>query len=105
MSGRFELLVFDWDGTLADSLDDIVGAVYTAVASTGLPQRDRGQLLSIIGLGLEAGIEVLYPEESASVRAEVADAYRACYRRRASAIECRASSTRLASPSAPPRGP
>jgi len=80
---RFDLLVFDWDGTLADSLDSIVDTVQAAADSAGLPQRNRKQLLSIIGLGLDAGIASLYPDATEPVRAKLAESYRERYRDRA----------------------
>ena len=37
MPRRFELLVFDWDGTLMDSAGAIVGALQSACADLDLP--------------------------------------------------------------------
>ncbi|MCA0202576.1 MAG: HAD family hydrolase, partial [Proteobacteria bacterium] len=37
MAKRFELIVFDWDGTLLDSAAAIVRAIQAASADLGLP--------------------------------------------------------------------
>lgn len=41
MAARFELLVFDWDGTLLDSAGAIVGAITAACLDLGLPAPPR----------------------------------------------------------------
>ena len=77
--GRFSLLVFDWDGTLCDSLDGIVVAMSEAARRFGLPPRQRADLLDIIGLGLDQGITALYPDLDETRRKEIASAYRETY--------------------------
>ena len=37
MTKRFELLVFDWDGTLMDSAGAIVASIQASCADLGLP--------------------------------------------------------------------
>lgn len=58
----YRLLVFDWDGTLVDSIARIVESMRVAAAECALPQRDEATIRGIIGLGLPEAIQSLYPE-------------------------------------------
>lgn len=58
---RFELIVFDWDGTLMDSEARIVACVQGAFADLGLPAPTREAARDIIGLGLEEAMARLAP--------------------------------------------
>jgi phosphoglycolate phosphatase len=70
-----ELIVFDWDGTLMDSTARIVTAVQAAIATSGLPERAPGEIRSIIGLGLNEAVEVLYPDTADEARRRLARIY------------------------------
>jgi phosphoglycolate phosphatase len=59
---RYELLIFDWDGTLADSANMIVHAMQAAIAGLKLPPRSDQQISQLIGLGLTEALQELYPE-------------------------------------------
>lgn len=65
----YDLLVFDWDGTLVDSLGRIVEAMGCAALHCGLPLRDAAQVKSIIGLALPQAIAALYPDLAEDERA------------------------------------
>jgi phosphoglycolate phosphatase len=52
MAKRFDLLVFDWDGTLLDSTGAIVAAVQFACRDLGLPEPSDAHASQVIGLGL-----------------------------------------------------
>lgn len=54
-------LIFDWDGTLADSIDNIVMAMQRAAADLDLPVRASREVRDIIGLALPDAVAVLYP--------------------------------------------
>nr|WP_256930372.1 HAD-IA family hydrolase [Pseudomonas sp. D1HM] len=56
------MLIFDWDGTLADSIGRIVTAMQVAAQRSGHPERDEDSVKGIIGLGLPEAILTLYPE-------------------------------------------
>ena len=74
----YELLVFDWDGTLMDSAGEIVGSMQQAIQDTGLPERTPAQMRELIGLGLNDVLARLFPElDTRKVRARLDD-----YRRR-----------------------
>ncbi len=46
------LLIFDWDGTLADSRDHIVAAMQAAITHLQLPEQTDDRCAQMIGLGL-----------------------------------------------------
>ncbi|ABE49591.1 MULTISPECIES: HAD-IIIA family hydrolase [Methylobacillus] len=60
MAKRFDLIVFDWDGTLADSTQIIVDSIRRAAVETGLKDPGQEAASSIIGLGLREAIEQLF---------------------------------------------
>jgi phosphoglycolate phosphatase len=76
---KFQLLVFDWDGTLADSEACIIDAMQLASAEAELPRCDDTKIRDVIGLSLENAIEKLFPETETVVRKSVADRYREFY--------------------------
>lgn len=59
---RYDLLIFDWDGTLMDSAGEIVSSMQKAIQDTGLPERSPDQLRDLIGLGLNEAVGRLFPE-------------------------------------------
>ncbi|MEM6292172.1 MAG: HAD-IA family hydrolase [Myxococcota bacterium] len=54
-------IVFDWDGTLADSKQKIVGCLRRAFEQLGAQPLSDERLASIIGLGLPESARALYP--------------------------------------------
>ena len=76
--GRYELIVFDLDGTLLDTLDDLTTAVNFALRSFGLRERTREEVRSFIGDGVVLLIRraVGYEHES---EVEILSAFRAHY--------------------------
>ena len=59
--GDYKLLIFDWDGTLVDSIGRIVEAMHQAADSCDLPRRSDEAVKGIIGLALPEAVRVLYP--------------------------------------------
>lgn len=60
----YDLLIFDWDGTLMDSAGQIVSSATRAIEMMGLPPRRPEQISELIGLGLRDAFDLLYPEVS-----------------------------------------
>jgi phosphoglycolate phosphatase len=58
----YKLLIFDWDGTLVDSIARIVEAMHLAADSCDLPRRTDVAVKGIIGLALPEAVRVLYPD-------------------------------------------
>lgn len=59
---RLQLLIFDWDGTLVDSIVRIVEAMHTAADSCGVPRCSDDEVKAIIGLAMPQAYDVLYAE-------------------------------------------
>ncbi|MDH5648959.1 MAG: HAD-IA family hydrolase [Gammaproteobacteria bacterium] len=76
MRQNYDLIVFDWDGTLMDSEAKIVRCFEQAVADVGLSYPGNAAVRQIIGLGLKEAIERLLPGTSAKERDQVAEQYR-----------------------------
>ena len=74
---KYELLIFDWDGTLADSAGQIVSAMQGAIDGLGLPPRSDESIRELIGLGLNDALARLYPELELSGLRALLDSYRA----------------------------
>jgi len=77
----YDLLIFDWDGTLADSIGRIVQAMHLAADRAGESTCDDAAVKGIIGLALPEAIATLYPhldhEQVATFRQHYADVYMA----------------------------
>ncbi len=58
---QFDLVVFDWDGTLFDSTAVIVRSIQNACADLGLPVPDKTQAAYVIGLGLHDALAHVAP--------------------------------------------
>jgi phosphoglycolate phosphatase len=55
------LLVFDWDGTLMDSVGSIVGCTQAVIAELGLGEADETTIRGTVGLGLRETVDTLVP--------------------------------------------
>ena len=76
---KFQLLVFDWDGTLADSQACIIDAMQLASSEAGMQKPDDTQIRDVIGLSLEIAIEKLFSEADEKMVKRIADRYREYY--------------------------
>lgn len=61
MPRRFDLLVFDWDGTLMDSASAIAASIQAACRDLDLPVPGDEQARYVIGLGLADAMAHLLP--------------------------------------------
>ena len=82
-SKKYPLLVFDWDGTLVDSIERIVTSLQFASKHAIDTEVSESQAKDVIGLGLMEAIRRLHPELEAQQHAAelngIADAYRQHY--------------------------
>lgn len=78
---RYDLVVFDWDGTLMDSADAIVGAIQAAASDMGLPSLPSGTIRQVIGLGLKEAVQTLYSEQDMTFCQQLAERYRYYFKR------------------------
>jgi phosphoglycolate phosphatase len=61
---QFDLIVWDWDGTLADSTGMIASALIKAAEQVGLPKLELQKARHVIGLGLRESIQTLFGDIS-----------------------------------------
>ncbi len=80
MNKKYELIIFDWDGTLMDSTQHIVECLQYAAKAMQLPIKDARQCKEVIGLGLHEALSALYPQlDSREAIQTMADHYRECF--------------------------
>lgn len=78
-SDKYKLLVFDWDGTLIDSIEQIVTSLQTASQIVCGEMVSENAARGVIGLGLQEAIERLHPELDTTTIEQVAAAYKQHY--------------------------
>lgn len=76
---RYELIVFDWDGTLMDSAAAIVRAILAACRDLGLPEPPEERARHVIGLGLADALHHAVPELPAERYPQMVECYRYHY--------------------------
>lgn len=79
MLDRFDLIVFDWDGTLIDSTATIARAIQHAAADLALPVPDLATASHVIGLGLHDALARAVPDLPQARVAEFSARYRYHY--------------------------
>jgi phosphoglycolate phosphatase len=83
---RFRLLVFDWDGTLADSTAIIANALQLACRDLELPVPDDPTARFVIGLGLVDALRHVAPTLASADYPRLSERYRHHYLARDSEI-------------------
>lgn len=73
---RFQLIVFDWDGTLMDSEARIVACIRAAFVDIGEPPPPPEVARDVIGLGLDEAMTVLWPDGGTQERGALVERYR-----------------------------
>ncbi len=71
-----KLVIFDMDGTLIDSQDFILLAMRYAFDKAGHPAPNKADVLSIVGLSLDAAVNVLLPDLDEAENKRTVDLYR-----------------------------
>lgn len=78
---RFRLLVFDWDGTLMDSIGTIVSCTLKAFEGIeGVAPPPRDKIRESIGMGLAETMQKHFPEWGGRVAERLVDNYRRLWR-------------------------
>ena len=77
---KYPVLIFDWDGTLMDSIDKIVACVEQAAKSNNLLVPSQQAIRNIIGLSLDKAMSTLYPTHSITSQQQMVVAYRQQYK-------------------------
>lgn len=73
---QFDLIVFDWDGTLMDSTSTIVKSIQAAARDLGLPIPRDEEASHVIGLGLHEAMQAAMPNIDPALYPKVVERYR-----------------------------
>ena len=76
---QYDLLIFDWDGTLMDSAGVIVDSIQRACEDIGLSAPSDRASRQIIGLGLTQALQTLLPDLPADDYPRLVERYRHHY--------------------------
>jgi phosphoglycolate phosphatase len=79
MRKKFDLIIFDWDGTLADSANAIVFSIQGAARDLGVTEPSNEEARYVIGLGLSEAIEYLFPNLTSQNLILLSERYRHHY--------------------------
>lgn len=74
-----KLVIFDWDGTVMDSVGKIVTCVQAAAARLDVTVPAYDEAKQIIGLSLDPAFARLFPSVDAQTRAALCEAYKDIY--------------------------
>jgi phosphoglycolate phosphatase len=73
---KYELVIFDWDGTLMDSTRLIARSLQAACRDIGAPVPSQSEALFVIGLNMADTFDRVAPTLDAQQRARLAERYR-----------------------------
>ena len=76
---KHQLIIFDWDGTLMDSIDKIVLCMQQAAKQQSQSVPTDQEVKNIIGLSLLKAMQQLFPKLSLEQQESLVDAYREQY--------------------------
>lgn len=71
-----KLIIFDFDGTLGDTRQNIIITMQRTMQMVGLPVKSDEECASTIGLTLENSFKTMYPDVGADMAERCVDAYR-----------------------------
>ncbi|MEI6268754.1 MAG: HAD-IA family hydrolase [Methylococcaceae bacterium] len=75
MKNRFDLIIFDWDGTLINSIDWIASCLQQAADQCGIAVPEAQAAKDVIGLSINNAMQTLFPEIDPHTQAQLV----ACY--------------------------
>jgi phosphoglycolate phosphatase len=73
---QYDLIVFDWDGTLMDSTSAIVKCIQGAARDLGLPIPHEDAASHVIGLSLHEAMQVVMPNVEPHFHTKMVERYR-----------------------------
>ena len=71
-----KLIIFDFDGTIGDTRQNIIITMQRTMQRVGLPVKSDSECASTIGLTLENSFKTMYPDVDAAMAERCVDAYR-----------------------------
>ena len=75
MKNRFDLIIFDWDGTLVNSIDWIASCLQHAAIQCDRPIPETQSAKDVIGLSINRAMQTLFPEVDKQTQKQLV----ACY--------------------------
>jgi phosphoglycolate phosphatase len=75
MKSRFDLIIFDWDGTLINSIDWITNCLQHAAVQYDCPVPEAQAAKDVIGLSINKAMQTLFPEVGEQMQKQLV----ACY--------------------------
>lgn len=75
MNNRFDLIIFDWDGTLVDSIDWIVHCLKKTAIAHGCVVPEDQAAKNIIGLSIQKAMDELFPEINQKTQEQLISCY------------------------------
>jgi phosphoglycolate phosphatase len=75
MKNRFDLIIFDWDGTLVNSIDWIASCLQHAAVQCDRPIPETQSAKDVIGLSINRAMQTLFPEVDKQTQEQLV----ACY--------------------------
>lgn len=79
MKNRFDLIIFDWDGTLIDSIDWIVNCLQTAAKECDFDIPEPQAAKDVIGLSITNACRTLFPKADQEMRTRLTVSYHQAY--------------------------
>lgn len=76
MARSYDLVIFDWDGTLMDSVAKIVRCFREAATDVGAAYPGDAAVRNVIGLGLKEAITIIFPDTDEATRNALLEGYR-----------------------------
>jgi len=76
MVKKYDLIVFDWDGTVMDSTAIIASSIQSACRDLGLPVPSDEAARHVIGMGLAQALQHAVPDAPPHLHEPLADRYR-----------------------------
>ena len=75
MKNKFDLIIFDWDGTLINLIDWIASCLQQAAAQCDCPIPEAQAAKDVIGLSIKKAMQALFPEVDEQTQEQLV----ACY--------------------------
>ncbi|MCL1074911.1 HAD-IA family hydrolase [Shewanella dokdonensis] len=80
---HYDLIIFDWDGTLMDSIGRILACLRNVASDMGLLEPSEAAQRDIIGMSLAQAMQTLFPGRPAQEYPLMQQSYRNSYQRQA----------------------
>jgi phosphoglycolate phosphatase len=75
MKNRFDLIIFDWDGTLINSIDWITSCLQHAAVQYDCPIPEPQAAKDVIGLSIYKAMQTLFPEADKQMQEQLVGSY------------------------------